>query len=109
MNYVFPTEITNSVCAYLSSDSVLYNYPSRRTRQVWVRSGSKWYKQSQNTTSYDQDLSNYSCIRDFNSIEYEYSFIEPVYQIIGGVVAMTAITLAFWLIIYRFFKGGHKW
>lgn len=108
MNYEFSNEILSSRCFVLNSNSTATNYVNARTRQNWVRSGSKWYKQSQTTTTYDQDLSSYTC-QDPRNIEYEYSYNEPIYQIISMLVVCTAFVLAFWLVIYRLFKGGMKW
>lgn len=108
MNYVFPNEIKNARCTVLNSPDIIYNYPNLRTRQTWIRSGSKWYKAGSYTSYQDMDISSYVCL-DVNNIEYEYSFIEPIFYTSAFLIAGLALFSAFYLIIYRLFKGGMKW
>lgn len=91
-NYVLPNEILNSRCYYLANNDTIYSYPSQTTRVQWSRSGSKWYKTSTSTSNYGYDYSNYNCLGN-TPIEYEYSFIVPIYYFIAFIVAGLAFCL----------------
>lgn len=108
MYYDLPTEIKNSRCAYLNSANTIYNYPNLRTRQTWIRSGATWYKSGTQSSTSDYNISSYTCM-DTSKLEYEYSYIQPIYQGIAFLIAGLGLFLAFYLIIYRLFKGGMKW
>lgn len=108
MKYEFDNYITNAQCITLSNADVLYAYQDTHNRRQYVRSGSKWYHNATNYSQYGYDLSNNVCV-DVSNLEYEYSFIEPVYQFISFVIVACAIILAFKLIIGRLFKGGSRW
>lgn len=110
MYYDLPTEITSSQCWYLTSNSQIIAYPNNRTRWTFVRSGSEWFlSNTQTTTSqYGYDWSSYNCLST-TRLPYEYDGIKITYDFYGFILATAAIGFAFWLVIYRFFKGGHKW
>lgn len=108
VNYDLPQEITSSRCYYLSNNSTIYSYPNSNTRVQWTRSGSKWYKTSTSTSNYGYDYSSYNCLGN-TSVEYEYSYVVPIYYFIAFIVSAMAFYLAYKLIIGRLFKGGSKW
>lgn len=108
INYTLPNEILNSRCYYLSDSDTIYSYPSNTQRVMWKRSGSKWYKTQTSTSSYSYDWSSYNCLGN-TKIEYEYSFIVPIYYFIAFLIAGGAMFMAFKLIIGRLLKGGVKW
>lgn len=108
MNYEFDNYIQNAQCVVLNSSDVLYAYQDNRNRRQYTRTGSKWVHNSTSYSSYGYDLSSYVCV-NLDNIEYEYSFIEPVFQFISFTIAAAAIVMAFKLIIGRLFKGGSKW
>lgn len=109
MYYDIPQEIKNSRCWFLNSNDNIVSYPTNNRRQQWVRSGTKWYKYQDQTSSYNYDFSTYTCFPANSQIEYEYSHIEPIYYSLAFWIGLCAIGFAFYLIIYKLFKGGMKW
>lgn len=108
MEYEFDNYILSAQCISLNSSDVLYAYQDTHNRRQYTRTGSKWVHNSSSYSQYGYDLSNLVCV-NIHNIEYEYSYIQPVYQFISFAVVAVAFVLAFKLIIGRLFKGGVKW
>lgn len=108
VNYNLSTEITSARCWHLTDHDTIYSYPNQNTRVIWKRSGSKFYKTSTSTSTYGYDWSSYQCLGN-SSLEYEYSYIVPIYYFIAFTITIFAFFVAYKLIIGRLLKGGSKW
>lgn len=100
MNYDLPQEIKSAQCKVLQNNETIYTF-NGTTRTTWIRSGTKWYKNS--TYSNVGSYSNYNCVQ--GDIEYEYSYNEMYYRTIAFALVAIAIVLVFNLLLKPILRG----